>query len=481
MKLKYLIAAFVLTGVSVVIVLLVAPRHSDDGSGLEPRTPSASEHPIDVWINLTAETRAARARERSLHPRRIDIPGVIPFPVEISVDALPQEQGRVDATLRIFEAGPNLLPEIIERMRRESDPERLRLYDWLLYQVGRIPLYARSAWQSGASEMAAAQFLEEWDSGAFDNPEPHLSQLNHLFDDPLFEGSGSLAYYGIFGIPYYIDMLAKTNSRPVFSMVLVPTHEHVWLSLPNEFSEFRKKKSFTHEEMIDYVGKWWAGYHHRYNRLQPLYEKIDDAVGRLLATKPLPDLKILRDGPNLIPEYVEVIRNRPSEREFDYAWRILRIFGGIFFSSWADPSAVSYEERQQSGTPPFLAAWDAGWFDNPEPILSKYTHLLVDEPNQRLGDYTSIARFGIFALPFLLDYLRTNNSIKAFGLFGGGFLRPDYDPAHCCPEHYQKVAAIRHWWKRYQETYKPLQPLFDKIDAAVKALPDYPEEQVTEN
>jgi hypothetical protein len=45
----------------------------------------------------------------------------------------------------------------------------------------------------------------------------------------------------------------------------------------------------------------------------------------------------------------------------------------------------------------------------------------------------------------------------------------------------EKIAAIRNWWAENHPNFSQRHPLYEKIDAAVKALPEYPEERAPEN
>jgi hypothetical protein len=185
-------------------------------------------------------------------------------------------------------------------------------------------------------------------------------------------------------------------------------------------------------------------------------------------------------GPSLVPELIEKMR---SEMEPDRLARLATLLG--HFGRISLTSRTSSRDWKAL-TQAFLAEWDQGMYAFPETELEKFAHLLEGDLVKDMAPFEPINRYGIFALPWLISLIHEINSPRAMRLFCGkvdtSWLH-EYDAIHqhALLSRDQKVFAIKKWWADEHHKYNQLHPLYDKIDAAVKALPEYPEERAPEN
>jgi hypothetical protein len=202
--------------------------------------------------------------------------------------------------------------------------------------------------------------------------------------------------------------------------------------------------------------------------------------------------QIYDQGPNLIPFVVASLRQEtdPELLRMLHVW--LRTTAGIELFSRQDkpPSEVYREWDQRDRHLPslrdnFIAEWDRGDYDAPERrlanLLEKYRSVEPAQVHRRElwpGKY-----YGVFGIPVLIEEIGEHNSFYAYATFLwsiGERTVPvlDVDQVSSLET---KVAVIQEWWSGNHQKFTRLPALYQKIDAAVKALPDYPEERVTEN
>jgi len=195
-------------------------------------------------------------------------------------------------------------------------------------------------------------------------------------------------------------------------------------------------------------------------------------------------------GANLTPHIVENLRTNAdpsSAKLFDMLlskfarialrWRPSPVHGGNFKQG-------EFEVSRHTIVSNFLTEWDSGLYNHPEIELEKLRHLLTGPvSSQRImpDKFRPISYFGIYSLPFLIREMRTNASSEVFALTISKANHPAaslYWGKHWqqFTTHAEKIQEVRNWWSAEHTKFNELHPLYEKIDAAVKALPDLPME-----
>jgi hypothetical protein len=191
---------------------------------------------------------------------------------------------------RIHEAGPNLTLFVVNALRHENDSERLfLLYDWLrvvsgidLYyrQSKPLPELHRGSQRKELPDLRDA-FIAEWDWGDYHAPDEQIKLVleKHRFSAPGEFGRYDLLpamYYGVFAFPALVSEIAEHNSSYAYATFL-------WLTKEGTATPFLQgeKPDASKEAKIREIKEWWSRHHHKFNKLHPLYERIDGMVKAL--------------------------------------------------------------------------------------------------------------------------------------------------------------------------------------------------------
>jgi hypothetical protein len=199
-------------------------------------------------------------------------------------------------------------------------------------------------------------------------------------------------------------------------------------------------------------------------------------------------------GPNMTLVIVEQLRRETDSGRLRRALALLNIVSRVDLYSQSHSKEVSSHispelEAQLRDT--FVQAWDTGFYDSIETGILEHAVLLegpIDNPTGRISfvPFYPITQHGVFCLPMVLTKLGQTNSVKALAVFLSAARVPSYSTysgeyLSRSVTHESKIDVVRNWWAENHHKYDQLHPLYEKIDAAVKALPEYPEEQAPEN
>jgi hypothetical protein len=251
---------------------------------------------------------------------------------------------------------------------------------------------------------------------------------------------------------------------------------------PVSWGGFRGQRVETNAHLVKYM-TWTSVLDKLKIRQQDWLTTVGEPVEAAAATKELLDV-----GENLIPVLIEQLRQEEDpEKLYRLSWLFYQVsridLRGRIIGDLREVLRQLPRIRSQ-----FLEEWDSGLYDRAELSLAQLGGLLEGSPEGWInwGRFEEIGYYGIYALPFLIDRIGQSNSTYAFGLFLGRARAPgyqtyfkEYPTRHVA--HQEKIAAIRNWWAENHQNYIQLHPLYEKIDAAVQALPEYPEERAPEN
>jgi hypothetical protein len=197
-------------------------------------------------------------------------------------------------------------------------------------------------------------------------------------------------------------------------------------------------------------------------------------------------------GPNLTPFVVASLRQETDPKLLRILYFWLRTTAGIdLYYRQGKPPAELYGGLDRFGSElpslrdNFIMEWDRGDYDAPERrlanLLEKYRSVEPAQVHRRelwAGKY-----YGVFGIPVLIEEIGEHNSFYAYATFLwsiGERTVPalDLDQVSSLET---RVAAIQDWWSGNHQKFTRLPALYKKIDAAVKALPEYAQEQAPQN
>lgn len=173
--------------------------------------------------------------------------------------------------------------------------------------------------------------------------------------------------------------------------------------------------------------------------------------------------QIVAEGPNMVPVLVEGFRKARNRKEI-YCYRTLfTVTGGMILRLSGNTGVLvpGYEGSRDS----FLMEWDSGLFMEPE-----------REFNHPAALYKDYRHFGVFSLPYLLKQFPTKekDTLLLFLEFARDkeLHRKIKDSNENLPGPDKQIEIIRDWWAGNRHKFNELHPLYERIDAAIKALPD---------
>ena len=194
-------------------------------------------------------------------------------------------------------------------------------------------------------------------------------------------------------------------------------------------------------------------------------------------------IKLLERGANLTPAVVEALRieNDPTNlTNLVFALdRATSITLPYRYPSFSEAMSMLPSVRDE-----FLKDWDAGNVLRPEEKQDEFARLVFRAaPEGRIipEEFKSILAHGIYALPLTISFLGKTNSPYAMAVFINlALLLEDFEywiyHRKMYTTHQEKLAKARNWWESKHTKFNELHPLYEKIDAAVKALPKFEEE-----
>jgi hypothetical protein len=183
--------------------------------------------------------------------------------------------------------GPNLLPFLVDELRRETDSIRVYRLLLLLNAVAGINLYYDSDVQNvfnGSSQLRDS-FVKDWDSGKFLNATQLLRDAwtkGHRVTaseriDP--RNLTQVRRYGVFAIPFINENIESTNSPELFAAFLIITGKS---DLYDEYLESPMRHFASREQKRSLIKSWVSENEKKMDKVKGLHDQIRS----LAATQP---------------------------------------------------------------------------------------------------------------------------------------------------------------------------------------------------
>ena len=181
---------------------------------------------------------------------------------------------------------------------------------------------------------------------------------------------------------------------------------------------------------------------------------------------------LLSIGPNLTPFLAEEMRSEKDKfRLYQLEHLLNRVSGIKLYSNGRDENYVEAMPRYRDR---FVDDWDSGKYLKATALLGAtwtysdeaQTHKGVD-PNKLM----EIRRYGVFALPFILDGLKKHNSSELFAAFLIIIGEPELysycieKPSDFFPDRAQKLEYVKSWVGKNERRIEKLEGLPQQIKA----------------
>jgi hypothetical protein len=150
---------------------------------------------------------------------------------------------------------------------------------------------------------------------------------------------------------------------------------------------------------------------------------------------------------------------------------LLFMLGGIQITTGLTDRSLAHWLERIDG---FLEEWDAGSYSKLEARLRGIRDEGNEEPDSQTVDYRKTfpyRRYGVYALPFLLNEIRDHNSAECFNAFliitfhRDLYVTHHENPRQVYPTIADKMNFIRAWWRENQQKFSQLGELTAKIQA----------------
>ena len=187
--------------------------------------------------------------------------------------------------------------------------------------------------------------------------------------------------------------------------------------------------------------------------------ELRSAVGQLLAL-----------GPNITPFLVEQLRNEKDALRLYRLVLLLNMVSGV--NLYFDSGAKAFYEAAPEFRDRFVADWDSGRYLNATESLrnawqkSRQNDTLDKIDPKRL---TQLRRYGVFAIPFIVESIESQNSPEMFAAFliitGKSDLYTDYleNTSKKFAARDEKLALVKSWARENENKLDKLNGLHDKI------------------
>jgi hypothetical protein len=182
-----------------------------------------------------------------------------------------------NAVSTLLSHGPNLVPFLVDQIRRETDQRRLYQLVFLLRPVAGINLHFGSGLDEWSDvPVMKARFLADWDAGRYADA---ATFLRTTWKEPRLAADGSidaktlapLLRYGVFAVPFIEAQLEKGDSPALFAAFLNVTRQY---DVYRDFS-VRPTKSFSTRGLkVAAVRRWARENGPKVDRLKGLREQI---------------------------------------------------------------------------------------------------------------------------------------------------------------------------------------------------------------
>ncbi len=231
----------------------------------------------------------------------------------------------------LIEMGPNCLPDLFIAYRDEQNLHVLYYYEGLIRRIGRFDffMYSKESLKKNNYELQCTEDIPFLNEEIGENGRPVLPQSLRIVAkrDKLLQwwnqresflkrgkviekirtSSGStrdkfieynktkyrqlskLHVYGIYNIPYYIDVIEQDNNPIIFCdfLRMIYREEYRAISPTSDVVENTWKvdsKYPTRISKLEIICKWWAENRDKYTKLTDLYKEINQRMEKLCPT-----------------------------------------------------------------------------------------------------------------------------------------------------------------------------------------------------
>ena len=180
--------------------------------------------------------------------------------------------------------------------------------------------------------------------------------------------------------------------------------------------------------------------------------------------------EVLSLGPNMTPFIVEQLRHEKDPLQIYRLVLLLNLVSGV--NLYFDSGAASFYEAAPQFRDRLLADWDSGKYLNATEFLRNTWASGTQTPDKidpkRLAQ---LRRYGVFALPFIIENLEKQNSPELFAAFliitGKSDLYADYleHPSSRFTSREEKLSLLRSWASENGSKVDKLSGLNEKLKA----------------
>lgn len=179
---------------------------------------------------------------------------------------------------------------------------------------------------------------------------------------------------------------------------------------------------------------------------------------------------LLSFGPNMMPFLVEELRQETDALRIYRLVLLLNSVAGI--NLYYDSGVQSVYEGSPQLRDRFIEDWDSGKFLNASQLLrGTWQKGQQASASERIDPrkLTQVRRFGIFAMPFIIENIESTNSPELFAAFliitGNSDLYAQYleSPSKHFASRDQKLSSIKSWVSKNEKKMDKLKGLHDQI------------------
>jgi hypothetical protein len=183
--------------------------------------------------------------------------------------------------------------------------------------------------------------------------------------------------------------------------------------------------------------------------------------------------EMLSIGPNLTPFLAEKMRGEKNNRRiYQLVLLLLRVSGiNLYFNTGEDNTYAAMPRFRDS----FIEAWDSGkYLSATDQLRATWTYDDESEIGKSIDAkrLTPLLRFGVFALPFIIESLERRNSPELFAAFllitGEEELPIHYmrNPSEYFRDRAQKSARVAEWVAKNERKFDRLTVLSMQLKSA---------------
>jgi hypothetical protein len=198
-------------------------------------------------------------------------------------DATAGTKEEQDTIKELLTYGVESIPELVALMRNETNRRHLYRATMLLGQMGGGDIYLSYRENISAEVFDIRdEFLQQWDSGVFTNPDERLSKLAASMLRPLPPGQTiqphdlrPIRYYGVYAFPFIARAIKNHNSPELYAVFLIVTRES---EAYTEYIQNPGQLDSRSEHKMERFRLWYENNRERLEQVPGLSAKMRNAV-----------------------------------------------------------------------------------------------------------------------------------------------------------------------------------------------------------